>query len=316
VIDDLEIDNILELIDPNNIRVYQPTSILFICGGPIDVTTAHPSSLREAFMRIAVTKKFERHQALLAEDINAFFPRGDYRDLLTLESDIAQISSLVVVFSESYGSAAELGAFSMIPEIAKKLLIVIDAEKFEENSFIKLGPLRALQNSTGDNAVSVMVPKDFGIEKIENLNNLNMDEFSTFMDQSILNRLSSIPAHSTFKKENSGHLCKIVVGVLQWFGALTEEEIEVALYCLEVQVESGRLRNLLLCIEIVGWVASVRRGVRTFYAAKVETSATRFVPKAGTELPNKVRWQAAIREHWSKVDPMRFKSIAETVAEN
>jgi hypothetical protein len=44
----------------------------------------------------------------MAEDLNAFFPNGNYHDILTFEADIAQLSDLVLLFSESFGSAAEL----------------------------------------------------------------------------------------------------------------------------------------------------------------------------------------------------------------
>ncbi|WP_162895194.1 hypothetical protein [Rhizobium terrae] len=91
----------MELIDPDKIRVYQPTHIIFICGGKTDAAAHPPLSLRDAFMRIAFSPPFTKYQPMLAEELDAFFPKGDYKDFLSLESDIAQISTLVLLFSES-----------------------------------------------------------------------------------------------------------------------------------------------------------------------------------------------------------------------
>ena len=76
-------------------------------------------------MRIHHIPPFSRYLTILAEDLNAFFPEGEYKDILKFETDIAQICDLIILFSESYGSAAELGAFSMIEEIARRLLVGI-----------------------------------------------------------------------------------------------------------------------------------------------------------------------------------------------
>nr|WP_256436927.1 retron St85 family effector protein [Ensifer sp. ENS09] len=299
------------MIDPNNIRVYQPTSILFVCGGTIDTSVHPPPSLREAFMRIAHNKPFDKYNPVLAEDLNAFFPQGTYRDLLTLESDIAQISSLILVFSESYGSAAELGAFAVLPEISQRLLVVVDDKRFQENSFIKLGPLLSLQNSVGETSVCVLNRRDIGIEKIDKLENLDVGEFSYVIEHSIKERIRSIPNHSTFNRDNNGHLIKLIVGLIQWYGALTPDEIDVALYCLGITCPRDRILNFLVCADFARWISSAKRGVRTFYVAKAPNMAVRFQAKPGMEL-DRVRWQAAIRDQWKEKDRTRFNCIAES----
>jgi hypothetical protein len=310
VIDSLEIESILTLIDPNNIRVYQPTSILFVCGGTIDPAVQPPPSLREAFMRVAHDKPFDKYNAVLAEGLNAFFPKGTYRDLLTLESDIAQISSLILVFSESYGSAAELGAFAVLPEISQRMLVVVDDKRFEENSFIKLGPLLSLQNSIGESAVCVLSRKDIGVERIDRLDKLDIKEFTYILEQSIKERTREIPNHSTFNRDNNGHLIKLIVGLIQLYGALTFDEIDVALYCLGINCNKERILNFLVCADFAEWISSTKRGFRTFYVAKAQKMAVKFQAKPGMDL-DRVRWQATIREHWKETDKTRFNCVVE-----
>ncbi|WP_125853719.1 retron St85 family effector protein [Rhizobium anhuiense] len=315
MIDDLNIENILELIDPAKIRVYQPTKIIFICGGKTCVEAHPPMSLRDAFMRIAYSKPFERYKPILAEELNAFFPYGNYKDFLSLEKDIAQISALILLFSETFGSAAELGAFAMMNEIAQRLLVVIDDKHYEENSFIKLGPLRALEIANGDGCVCVVNLKDLGIEKIDSLKNLNVDYFSKIIQDAVLHRERSIPEHSTFNPDLSGHIIKLIVGLIQWYGALTVDEIETALYCLNVNCVPARIHDFLLCAQFAQWITPKKRGVQTFHVAKSDTMAVQFTAREGKKMVNRLRWQAEIRAYWKANDDLRFRSISDVMNE-
>jgi hypothetical protein len=103
-----DIPDLVGYVDVKSIRVHAPAPAIFLCGGPVDAKVAAPPSLRDAFMRIHHTAPFSRYLTILAEDLNAFFPEGEYKDILKFETDIAQICDLIILFSESYGSAAEL----------------------------------------------------------------------------------------------------------------------------------------------------------------------------------------------------------------
>lgn len=290
MIDDQQIINVLNLVDPDNIRVYQPTKIILVCGGRTDAAAVPPLSLRDAFMRIAYDKELSGLTPILAEDLEAFFPRGNYRDLLRLESDIAQLSHLIIIFSESHGSAAELGAFSVTEDIAQKILIFIDDHEYEQNSFIKLGPVRLLQNTYGDATISVLHKRDLNINNTTDLSSLNKDTFKQIIIESIQHRMGSIPQHTTFNKNINGHIAKLIVGLIQWYGALTLEEIEVALYCLGVSAHSELIENLLLCCEFAQWTKPIKRGTRTFHTAISDKAAVLFTGRDGQKIP-KHRWQ-------------------------
>ncbi|MCZ7891036.1 retron St85 family effector protein [Agrobacterium salinitolerans] len=314
MIDDLKIENILELIDPKKIRVYQPTRIIFICGGKTDVTATSPTSLRDAFMRVAYSSDFEKYQPMLAEELDAFFPKGDYKDFLSLESDIAQISTLVLLFSESFGSAAELGAFAMVHEISHKILVVIDDKRYGENSFIKLGPIRAIENANGDGAICVVNHGDLGIEEISDLSNLDTKFFSKLLKDAIAFRQKKIPEHSSFNPSYSGHMIKLIVGLIQWYGALTVDEIETALYCLDASCTVARINDYLLCAEFAKWIVAHKRGVQTFFVAMpTDNVAVQFSPKAEKKMLGRVRWQAEVRAYWKEHDILRFRAISDVM---
>lgn len=64
-----------------------------------------------------------------------------YNPLHEFEKLIANISACLLIFPESPGSIAELGMFSMIPNIAKKTLVCLDRNHTEHDSFILTGPV-------------------------------------------------------------------------------------------------------------------------------------------------------------------------------
>ncbi|WP_281977341.1 retron St85 family effector protein [Pseudorhizobium flavum] len=308
MIDEIEIDHFLDKVDPDNIRVYQPTSVFLVCGGPRDAASATAPSLREAYLRICTNGSLKKHSALLAEDLTQLFETGSYRDFLTLESDIAQIASLVVLFSESYGSAAELGAFTITPAISDKLFAVIDDKRFSENSFIKLGPLLALQNAHGESCVCVLNRHDINVQDIRDLRNMDLSAFHQIMQQSIDDRLKSVLEHSTFDRSQRGHLIKLIVGILQWYGALTLDELEVCLLYFDLKIPREEIVNFLLCAEFVEWVVRDKRGTRTFFAAVAQKMAVQFSFVDGLKI-NRLRWQSEIRDIWKTKDAFRFNCI-------
>src|SRR4028118_2064861 len=101
----------VEYLDTKNIRVQAPTDVIFLCGGPMtDLAVRKPASLRDAFLKIVDNPLDRRKRELvLAEDVNvSYLSRQAYRDLLAFETDFAQICELIILFSESEGSLAEL----------------------------------------------------------------------------------------------------------------------------------------------------------------------------------------------------------------
>ncbi|MBN7806457.1 retron St85 family effector protein [Agrobacterium rosae] len=297
----------------STIRVHSPTSLLFLCGGPIDTAAIKPPSLREAFTRVLHQKPFKKYTMLLAEQLNAFFPKGNYKDILTFEAHIAQISELIVLFSESFGSAAELGAFSMVPDIAHRLLVVIDDDHYNANSFISLGPIRALENDFKA-SVCVLNRQDVGIPNIRNVGDVKIDVLSAHMQGAIEAREETSKEHTTFDPMRPGHIIKFTVGLIQSYGALTLDEIEAHLYCAGLITEVDTLKNYLLCAEFADWIVQDKRGIHTYYTALGRNKALQFEARKDREKFEKLRWQAAVMEHWKATDTNRFRSIQAAIA--
>jgi len=300
-------------VDTETIRVHAPSPVIFVCGGPYDVTSPVPLSFRDAFLRAAHREPFARHTILVAEELNAFFPSGGYRDILSFESDIAQIADLIILFSESYGSAAELGAFSVVEEIAAKLLVVIDEKNHNDNSFIRLGPLRALEITYGDNSCCVLNCDDINIKSIHTLSTIDISAFNNILIDAFEHRIAHARERTLFDRNRNGHIIKLLVGIIQHYGALTADELHVALFGLGVDMHTDKIKDLLLCAEFAKWVKKIKRGINTFYLPTQEKPAIHYKLKATIPHLNKERWRYDIREHWKKKDTSRFNCITSLI---
>ena len=64
--------------------------------------------------------------------------------------------------------------------------------------------------------------------------------------------------------QRSGHMIKLIVGLVQEYGALTTDEILSLLKLLNVpDVNEQAVYRYLLCAEAVGWPKEVSKGSRT-----------------------------------------------------
>jgi hypothetical protein len=289
--------------------VHQVQSSCF-CGGPIDVETPKPESLREAFTLVYGRATLKDYATVTPEEFKIFAPDGNYQDWLSFESEFAQIVDLIVLFSESYGSVAELGAFAMVPEIA--LLVVMDDKYYGDPSFIKLGPVRRLEDKYGKSAVCVLNRQDINISDITKVADVNLNSFAATLVAAVTKWKSDYKERTTFIPDRPGHLIKLIVGLIQHYGALTETEIEVLLYAMELKVEPKKIPDYLLCAVNANWIVRDKRGVEEYYCA-LPNIAPAVEYKLRKDLPveekDKDRWRARVIEHWRTTDPDRFSSI-------
>jgi len=172
-----EIPELLAIIDQKTLRVHPPSDLLLLCGGEVDVKANFPKSFRDAFSQLCSQPVLNDYNFLISEEFNPFAPEVRYRNWLDFESDLAQVSAVVLLFSESYGSVAELGAFSVQLDISGKILVGIDSKTYEESSFVKNGPIKFLVDTYGQSSLMVMDNKQIGIDTLKDLSKIDTQRF-------------------------------------------------------------------------------------------------------------------------------------------
>lgn len=132
-------------------RVRNTPNLIFLCGGPPQNGRA-PGPYRSArdyfFRYVKANRPTIATRLRFAEDIGRWMDHQVFADLLEVENYVADLADVIILFVESPGSIAELGAFSALTKVQPKILAVVN-KKFREPSFISDGPVRRLQQRTG-----------------------------------------------------------------------------------------------------------------------------------------------------------------------
>ncbi len=251
---------------------------------------------------------------ILAEDITQNFSFFDkYGDILEFETDFAQIVELIILFCESEGSLAELGAFAMISEIASRLFVIVREKHWGIPSFIKLGPLRLIEKKYGRESIFVIEGKDIGMRG-ESTAGVDKEALKSLLVPPLSFRLEKPREPSTFDPSRSGHVIKLVVGLVQEYGALLVDEIVDVLRTLNVTKAAAEINRYLLCAEAAGWVKEVPKGSSDYFVAvATKLDARTLYIKETAQVRNKTRRRLLIRDYWKTNDGQRYRAITQIV---
>ncbi|MBS7790659.1 retron St85 family effector protein [Roseococcus sp. SDR] len=291
-----------------SIRVYVPTKIFLVCGGPRLTENGTPSNWRDAFLRIAKFVDQPDIDVQIPEDCSIFPPHGHYQDWLTFETDFAHLCEAILLFVESAGSIAELGAFSAIPPIAERLLVVIDYKYFNHDSFIRRGPVEYLRKMHGDHSVISLSKTDVGCLTEASFHDidLNMLYDAIIPNASIVLEKSRLK--TTFDKSNIGHLILLMIGLIQHYGALKFDEISELVNCITDSCYSReKIRQYLCAGECAGWIVSSVRGTSEYFGSRITKKCWNF--EVTGEHINRERWRTDIIDHWKTKESSRFNFI-------
>lgn len=115
---------------------------VFLCGGGIEDDDSARSKMALIFA------EYPRYELLYPEDLfdDLLAGQGQY-SLLKLENILADSVDAVVIFPESPGSFAELGAFSNNESLARKMIALSNKKYKSHKSFINYGPYRLIKTS-------------------------------------------------------------------------------------------------------------------------------------------------------------------------
>ncbi|MFN1129945.1 retron St85 family effector protein [Lelliottia nimipressuralis] len=122
---------------------YSLPKILFICGGE-EKSCRNRSTLEYYIKRHH--REYLTFRAELAWEVISKASKNV--NALALEEWLADFSDIVIILVESYGTVAELGAFSLSNGLRKKLLPILDKRFERDLSFINTGPVMWVNNDS------------------------------------------------------------------------------------------------------------------------------------------------------------------------
>ncbi|MGE0482499.1 MAG: retron St85 family effector protein [Gammaproteobacteria bacterium] len=174
-------------------QVYRPSNIakfIFLCGA--NKAPEAISERRRALIAFA-ERNLPHTQFFLAEKMFAILQKEGHRgNLLDIEHQISLFSDHVVLVLESPSAFAELGAFSH-NELRKKLIVINDVQYKDAPSFINLGPIKAVQEATGDNGLLLYPMHPDGVTKLDAIGSVYAPLFELLKEPVITRRTPIAP---------------------------------------------------------------------------------------------------------------------------
>lgn len=235
-------------IDSSHINLHPPKVFLF--GGSLEEKT-----VRSLLYNYILVKKQNLFNSLvIVEEFKDWLHDSIYPDLLTFESDLAETSTLVVISLESAGALAELGSFSVNEKLNQKTMVIICDHHHNQDSYIKLGPLRQLKD---ENILSY----PYVYDNLEESLNDYLEDIADCLSEFLENSKKS----EKFNKESKGHIAFLIHDLVSTFKALKVREIKTYLSALGININTADLGRLLFLLEKLNLIKKKRGGRLDYY---------------------------------------------------
>ncbi|MEW8348286.1 MAG: retron St85 family effector protein [Candidatus Thiodiazotropha taylori] len=142
-------------------KLYRPkntSKFVFLCGA--NKAENKISERRKALLNFSQTN-LPHTQFFLAEKVFSLLQdEGHIGNILDIEHKISKFADVIIIILESESAFAELGAFSH-KELRNKIIVINDKKFTKSKSFINLGPIKAISETSGDkNILTYKMSKD------------------------------------------------------------------------------------------------------------------------------------------------------------
>jgi putative inner membrane protein len=212
-----------------------------------------------------------------------------YKNLVDFEKDVISISQGVIIFSESVGAFAEIGAFSCFPFLHKNLLIIAKENHVNQNnaSFLNFGPILKIK---GDDEESK------NIWAINDDSSLSDNECQEISDH-FLEVITSLTPHlldSNLERD----IILLLIDLIDLFPNRTKSFYEKFLKGFSIKTENFNMKKIFRLIQILGVVESKSSGNNTLYLIARNYDYNPCIKYTGTK--NKPFDRAAFKIEMSK----------------
>lgn len=299
-------------IDLGKTRVVRFPSLIFLCGGPISKTPENYESCRDIFYQYINSNKCTfRENVLLVGQVFRYFDHSIYQDLLRFERDLAELSALTVIFSESPGSIAELGSLSVIETVQERLLVVIHEDDANKESFIWRGPVLFLKALAKDNDKDDPITIYNWRRKNTNDDILKEQDFPDAEDlvEAITTIISKFPKTQYFKSKKSGHVMLLILDLLRVVQLATLDEIVRCINLLGINYErrtAEQQLSLLLSLNL-----AIRKSYRNniYYLSPPQKPWLSWGFQKTAKMRDVARWHSRFIDYYSKTQQQKSRAL-------
>jgi len=285
---------------------------IFLCGGPTNAFSDQPISIRDAIHRELIKDRALGRRIRVAEDYKDWSRESLYVDLISFETHLAELSSVIVLVLESAGSIAELGLFSAIEAFRRKLLVFFEAGFYQDDSFIRLGPIDFLEKTHENIAECHRWLERYG--PASKFDQQRVAEIQPELADAVRNRLAKAAPGRVFNQANWLDAALLAVDLLGLCSALTVGELRQLMGQLGCEKTQAELRQLLFLLERVKLLAMEPSGAQRFYVSVEERDFIRFGFR--DQHFDAMRFRADALKRYALEDKKRFRAINEARGRN
>jgi hypothetical protein len=231
----------------------------------------------------------------LAEDIGLWMDHGTFADLLEVEEYVADLADLIILFVESPGSIAELGAFSALTTVQPKILAIVN-KKFGEPSFISDGPVRRLQQRLDGSSVYKYLWNPTTARLNDQANLIVFKDLSEEICDILQHREETNPKEQSFNLKSHGHAMLMIADLIDFVFAATMTDIQDCMKGLGRPVDKSDLQKylfLLKDLKIIG--EEYLNG--SFYVSEGRGPYIAYDFKDGAQVKNRERAKFLVRSN-------------------
>ena len=280
----------LRNVELSRSKVQFSPPIVFLFGG----TTAGqpPNSVRGQLYNFLLANKPQVFPYLvMPENFPDWLNDSVYPDLLTFEEDLAQTSTLVVIALESPGSIAELGAFSVNSDLKHKVVILMSEHHHNQDSFIKLGPVRQLRKP---NVYAI----PFEPDNVAGTVGQHLPAIADAIEES----LEKCEKSQSFSTRRDGHIALLVYELVRIFGALKIEEIRDYLEVLSAPRKRKVVKRLLFLLQKLELI-EVRRYLNLdYYFTRKTEQRVQFTVATGAPMFDFLSASLGTKDYYQRAD--------------
>jgi hypothetical protein len=169
-----------------------------------------------------------------------------FTDLLEVETYLADLAEIIILFVESPGSIAELGTFSALATVQPKVLAVVNT-KHDGPSFIADGPVRHLRENGSAVYKYSWNPAPGRLNAPSNLDVFR--DLSEELCEVLQHRESDQVKEPTLDLKSHGHTMLMIADLIDIVFAATMTDIQECLRALGRDVDKSTLQKYLFLLE-------------------------------------------------------------------
>jgi hypothetical protein len=218
-------------------------------------------SLRDYLCRTRSLKL--KAKIVFAESANALYRDTGYDDLISFEEDIARIASLVLVISESPGSLAELGAFSMNDTIRPSLRVISQTKYEDSESFVRFGPIQKVIMEHEEFVAFYPWTTNGHGKFVRRSATPHYKSIKAFISANV----DSVSSTRLFHQDYEIRKFFIVYWMLYLAYASSINVLLAAVRRIYTDMSLSDLRDVLFCLKVVGWIDRQKYSNKEYYFA-------------------------------------------------